>query len=31
MGSDQTIGKTIITNDEQKYLVNLFNLENPQG
>jgi transposase len=26
IGSDQTIGKTIITNDEQRYLVNLFNL-----
>lgn len=26
MGSDQTIGKTIITNDEQRYLINLFNL-----
>ncbi len=26
MGSDQTIVKTIITNDEQRYLANLFNL-----
>lgn len=26
MGSDQTINKTIITNDDQRYLVKLFNL-----
>lgn len=26
MGSDKIIGKTIITNDQQRYLVNLFNL-----
>lgn len=26
MGSDKTIGKTIITNDQQRYLVNLFDL-----
>jgi transposase len=26
IGSDQTIEKTIITNDEQRYLINLFNL-----
>lgn len=27
MGSDQTISKTLITNDEQRYLVNIFNLK----